>query len=255
MVDKQPKALETIYPKSYKVDYNAPADTGPQKLLLISLVAAISLIINVLLYLKSPIADIIGLAIGMTVGFMSIAMNIIFATGNPLLKMRMMRILSPGKNYGIWTLVEPGKGSIHRVASFKTVAFKDGERIYPMPDEKYINRIGNGPWVVFNSRDTKPILMESERSDEEIRNPGKLYAFCELYTAKAEAGARRKNQLNVGNLMLCLYIIVILNIISVYYGYSINDFVVKNLPALVGQAAKSAGEAAGGLLPVGLGIK
>lgn len=180
--------------------------------------------------------EVVGLALGITICFASVAINIYSFLNNALLKVRLMRILSPGKNYGVWGIKEPGKAIMLRVTSFKTTQFKDGERVFPMPGEEYIERLGNAPFVLFDSRDAKAILLKGEKTDEVTRDPGKLHAFCDLYTALAEASARRKNKLNVKSLMMLLYIIVALQAINIYFGYAIQDYLAKNLPAVV-QAA------------------
>ena len=213
------------------------------KFALMALVLVISLAINVSLYLNSQIANIVFLALGITAGFIAVSLCIYFMISNPLIKMRIMRLISPAKNYGIFAICEPGKSVLLKVVSFKTTHFKDGERLFPMPEERYIKRIGNGPLVLFDSRDAKAVLLDGEKTDEITRDPGKLHAFCDLYTALAEASARRKNRLNVKQLMMILYGILVLCVINVYFGYSTMDFLNKQMQGII-QTAITVGMAA-----------
>jgi hypothetical protein len=224
-------------------------DTGKAdyKFTMLGVVAAVSMAINCMQYLNSPMVNILGLAAGITVGFACVAMTMYFIFTNQLIKMRMMRIFSPNKNYGIWGIVEPGKAVILRVASFKVTHFKDGERVFPMPDEKCIKRIGNGPFVLFDSRDAKALSLDGEETEEVTRSPGKLHAFCDMYTALAEAAARRKNKFNPKQMMMVLYGVLVLQLISVYYGYAIQDYLVKNIPLLVNAASGVVQAAATGI--------
>ena len=148
-----------------------------------------------------------------------------------LLKLQILRMLFKGKNYGAWGVIESGGVITNRIASYKESAFVDGKRTFVKPGEDKIYRFQGAPYCIFKANDAEALDLHSKDPVLDIRHPGKLHAFCDLYTAKATAAARRKVQFNPQTFML-LQILTIAGVgIIAYLVFQNHDILAKFAPA------------------------
>lgn len=194
--------------------------------------------------------EVIGLAIGITVALGCVMFTIYAFSTNPIYKMRLLRYFDSRKSWGLWVTVLPGRQILFKVVPFKNNegAFTEKEKTFPVAEDDRIYSFGRAPVQFNNDKDSKALSLEAPSPTEGTRDPGKLHAFTTLYTAQADARARRKNMLNVKQLMMILYAIVILCLVAVYYGYSNHDLTsqIAGVKAAIDNPGNIIGGLAGG---------
>ena len=197
----------------------------------------------------ADITTVLEIAGAITLGFLSLGLNIYFITSVPILQMKFKRWTSGAKNYGLWALVEPGKQINFYVKSFVTTHFDNGERTWPVAEESKIYRAFRAPFQINYYGDAVALSLEPKgQTTEDIRNPGKLHSLMQLYTAQADARARRKNKAIDPNVLKLLLGGILAGIMVILY-YQYGDHgTLQSLASYLPQALPSK-DALGNLIP------
>jgi hypothetical protein len=144
-----------------------------------------------------------------------------------IIKLSFLRVLFKNRNYGVFGVIESGGAIVDRIASYKEDRFIDGKRSFTKPSNDKIYRRDGAPFTLFRENDAEAVDLRSADPVLDIRHPGKLHAFCEVYTAKAIATARRNNQFDPRMVVMILLVVAALGGVTLYFVFNTNDMLTR----------------------------